>query len=431
MKTTLKSLLTLFIGVIAATVLMLLVNCLPTDGMQQSISESVVIMEAEGDYPELIPGYEASRLDNFTDSLMLVSSAYKADTGLIDRTMNVYRVLYEGKRPSEVLVAYGKGDTSYTTTSYARYWHGYQIILKPLLMVFNLQEIRYINMFVQLIVISSIILLMAKRNLKIYILSYLITILSFAPASVALSLQFSSVFYISNIALAVLLIWSDKLLKKKENIIIYFLCVGMATGFFDLLTYPVVTLGLPLIMIFVMKKKKSEIHNLLEFLQYSIVWVIGYGGMWASKWIVASLFLQKNMITDAIDAIFNRTSSEVTWAEFTRQDVIVRNFDAMFETPVKYLFVLYIVVSMIYLIYRMLRDKKNYIYNFQYLIIACIPIVWYAVLANHSYVHFWFTYREVIIFIFALLVWTTKNIDDCTTQLKHIDEKTEKKEQLA
>lgn len=61
----------------------------------------------------------------------------------------------------------------------------------------------------------------------------------------------------------------------------------------------------------------------------------------------------------------------------------------------------------------MAKDKKMYLKNIHFLLIAIIPFVWYMVLANHSYVHYWFTYRELAIFIFAILVWLSKNLEEC------------------
>lgn len=35
---------------------------------------------------------------------------------------------------------------------------------------------------------------------------------------------------------------------------------------------------------------------------------------------------------------------------------------------------------------------------------ASLPIIWFMVLANHSEIHVWFTYRELMILTFALLL---------------------------
>ena len=398
----------LLISVMGGTFLLLLVNVLPNERMQRHISESTSVMEEEGDYPMLMDGYISSRLDNFTDSIMLVTAANKEDTNFVDRTVNMYRVNYEDKRPAEVLVDYGKGNPDYTVSGYPRYWHGYQLALKPLLLIFNYQEIRYINMCLQILLIAFVVAIMWKKDMKLYILPYLVTICSLMPASVAISLQFSAVFYLTNISIILLLIWFESI-QVTGNTLSFFLSVGMMTSYFDLLTYPLVTCGIPLIVYFILKKEHSIQSDILETVQYGIIWAIGYGGMWAGKWIIGSILLRKNIINDALAAIFNRTSSE----DYGRKEAILKNMSAMFETPIKYIFLLLILILVISLIIRMVKDKKIYLKNFHYVIIAAIPFAWYMVLVNHSCVHFWFTYRELAIFIFAILVWLCKNLEEC------------------
>lgn len=263
MKKILKLFLILCISILVGTLLLLIVNTLPNDKMKKHILESVPIMESEGDYPEQIPGYISSRLDNYTDAIMLVSTAHKAETSLVDRTINMYRVSYKDKRPPEVLAAFGKGDEGYTISSYSRYWHGYQVILKLLLLILNYQEIRYINMCLQNIIISFAVITLWKKDLKLYIAPYLIMIYSLMPVSTALSLQFSTIFYLMNVASIILLNKFEKF-EAEGNTLIFFLCVGIVTSFFDFLTYPLITLGVPLTFYFVLSSQNTFLSSILK-----------------------------------------------------------------------------------------------------------------------------------------------------------------------
>ncbi len=412
MKKICKLTVVLLISVLLATVLMLLVYLLPTQNMQKHIKESVQVMEQEGDYHETLPGVISSRLDNFTDSIMLLSSAHKEQTNLIDCSMNVYRVRYTDKTPSETLVSYGMGEKGYTVSPYSRYWHGYQLILKPLLLFFNYQEIRYINMFAQTLLIMAIVVAMGKRKLNRFIFPYLIMLFSLMPVSIGLSLQFSSVYYITNIATLILLCRLEKL-EEKDTIIFFFLSIGMLTSFMDFLTYPLVTLGIPLAVYSLLTKKQHFLENVFDIIKYSIIWAVGYIGMWAGKWIMGSILLRRNIITDAIEALLNRTSSETDEVNFTHLSVIQRNAEAMFSKPMKLLFLGTLAVLVVILLCKGIQNKKNYFKNYHYLVIACMPIAWYVVTGNHSYMHFWFTYRELAIFIFAVLIWGFVNVEDC------------------
>lgn len=404
--------LALIFGLAGATMLMLMINLLPTDGMKKNITESVKVMEREGDYHEVLPGVISSRLDNFTDSIMLVSSAHRESTSLIERAMNIYRVRYEGKTPSETLVSYGNGEEGYSTGVYSRYWHGYQIFLKPLLMFFNYQEIRYLNICLQFILIFAIATELVRREMKIYIIPYFFMIFSLMPVSIGLSLQFSSIFYIANGAVYVLLRWWE-VLKQKHQFLLFFMIAGMLTSFMDFLTYPLVTLGVPIVFYFLLSSKDAFLQNLIKLIKYSIIWAVGYIGMWVGKWVIGSVLLRKNIITDAIDALLNRTSSETADTTFTHWDVVIRNLDAMFGTPIKILFIGTLVFLVIFLVVKTIQDKRNYFGNYHYLIVGCMPIAWYIVTGNHSYMHFWFTYRELAILIFSVLMWAFVNTAEC------------------
>lgn len=402
----------MILGLAEATILMLLINLLPVEPMKKNIAESVKVMEQEGDYHEVLPGLISSRLDNFTDSIMLVSSAHREDASLVERAMNVYRVRYEGKTPSETLVSYGKGEKGYMAGPYSRYWHGYQLVLKPLLMFFNYQEIRYLNICLQFLLMFGIAVELVKRKMKIYIFPYLFMIFSLMPVSIGLSLQFSSIFYIANIAVFVLLKWWEVLMEKKQ-FLLFFMIIGMFTSFMDFLTYPLVTLGVPVVFYFLLSRKDTFLQNFVEIIKYSMIWGVGYIGMWAGKWMIGSVLLRKNIITDAIDALLNRTSSETADASFTHWSVIERNAEAMFGTPIKILFLGTLLILLLFLIVKTIQDKKNCFGNYHYLIIACMPIAWYIVAGNHSYMHFWFTYRELAILIFAVLIWAFVNAAEC------------------
>ena len=62
-----------------------------------------------------------------------------------------------------------------------------------------------------------------------------------------LSLQFSTTLLVALAAMAVLL-WKPQRRKTPMAEDVFFLLTGMATSYFDFLTYPVASLGMPLIV---------------------------------------------------------------------------------------------------------------------------------------------------------------------------------------
>ena len=74
-----------------------------------------------------------------------------------------------------------------------------------------------------------------------------------------------------------------------------------------------------------------------------------------------------------------------------------------------------ILITVIYIIYLSIKaiiqrvkiSFKNIKNVLCFILIATIPIAWYIVAGQHSIIHYWFTYRSLIVTAFAGLVFIT------------------------
>ena len=103
-------------------------------------------------------------------------------------------------------------------------------------------------------------------------------------------MQYYACFYLSFIAMLVLLWKPGYFLKNRFAVCILFLVTGICTSYFDFLTYPIVTLGLPLCVWLLL----IPYHNkcIWQLVENAVFWAIGYLGMWAEKWILSSVVLK-------------------------------------------------------------------------------------------------------------------------------------------
>lgn len=147
-------------------------------------------------------------------------------------------------------------------------------------------------------------------------------------------------------------------MKKQASIWIIFLVSGICTSFFDLLTYPLIALFIPLIICLCLGGDKKFVNISKDALQFCLNWGIGYIGMWSGKWICGSILLKENIINDALKQILNRTALESSQGEFTRWEVIAKNIDVFNELPLKLLLVSFILVYIFRIIYLSFRLKK-------------------------------------------------------------------------
>ena len=397
MKKIISILIILVTGIILGGILLILVYKLPIIKIENNVKKSIDIFNFEGTYP-YTNKYENSKLDNFTDIIMLQNASYNGNESIISKAMHNYR-FKTSKNPLISLNDQVNNRNGFKK-EYGRYWHGYLLILKPLLLFFNYHNIRIINKILESLLIMTIIYVMAKKNLNSYILPYIISIIMINPLAIYKSLQFSTIFYIFNFSMLLILFYNDKLKNKYPY---YFLIFGMITSYFDFLTYPSVTLGVPLVLYCILNEKKKLLLDLKNIFINCITWIIGYIGMWLGKFILASILLKENFFNNALNAFFERTSNQANNIIINTSMVIEKNISNLI--PINILLIFFI-LTFIYNLYKYHKkiNIKIFINIIPYLFICTIPFIWYSLTNNHSYIHNFFTYRTLITSIFSILV---------------------------
>lgn len=290
-------------------------------------------------------------------------------------------------------------------TTYARYWHGYLVLQKPLLSIMDVQTMYTLNTIVLCLLVIMVSYFMYKR-LGLYSLAYILTILCMYPENIVQSLQLSSVFYALNITMLLLLIKKD---WKPQQIYAIFALDGILIAFFDFLTYPLVAASIPLLTYFLLHKKENLLENFMDMVKNGISFVWGYAGMWGMKWVFATLFTEQNIIKDAIDSVLQRTGvvensndSIMTWGVI---ESITRNFDTFFNTKNCIILLVSVLVMVVVLIWKRNELKINrQILLFAFLIMLT-PIAWLIALNNHCALHPHLEWRTVCVALFALTVF--------------------------
>ncbi|BBM17514.1 hypothetical protein G15_1159 [Enterococcus avium] len=361
---------------------MTLTYMIPNKSINENVADSMEALNSEKEYPPVnLFDEKATRLDNFTDKIMIDKARGTKESSLTEGMF---------------------------VNGYPRYWHGYQIFLRPLLIVFNYSVIRQIYGLILVLLIGINFYLYLKKLDVFIAFSFLLSLYFVRIYIFFLSMQFSNVFFVMLLFNIFLLKNSKKNISNKQYFL-YFLTIGSLTNFFDLLTVPLVTLGIPLITLIYLNLKKASISSeisvdyLKSILLNSFSWGIGYGLTWLSKWIFASLVLKKNILEDAFRTIIFRTEGDNN-IPLNRINMFENNMNTMFNNFYVVLIACVIILTIIILIKKrehiMNRISLNSIYI---LLLIGYPYIWYTVLAGHSQVHYWFTYRLQIIAVFSLL----------------------------
>lgn len=403
-KAGLKCFVCLLLSVLAGILLMTCVYILPTGRMLTQADRSLPIFENEGTSFCWAPEEKSARLDGFTDAIMLQTAVYAQDENPMKAAMRNDRMEFsEGKLdPAGSLKQYVYGNRSGYVVDYARYWHGYLLFLKPLLLFFSLSDIRMMNAALQLILAAGVLLLaFRKRGLRLA-LPMGLALLVLNPVSTALSMQFSSVYYLTLLGLLIMLLTES---WDRSWGYLVFLFLGIGTAFFDFLTYPACAVGTCLALQALMSRADGK-TRLLKTAGSGAAWAFGYGGMWSGKWLAASLITGNSVMRDAVEQAQYRSGGEVTAAEggvsATFGTVLGRNLGVL-ANPAAAVIVLALLGVLVWLLVtkrcRFALERASLL---SLAIAFAVPFVWYFLLRNHSLVHCWMTYRNLSAAVFAL-----------------------------
>lgn len=416
----------LLVSVAFGFLLLVAVYLLPVAPIKQHVFDSTWLLEKEGNYSEFLPSvfirlhpkYNMSlkvvllnnrgmARDNYTDSLMLGAAAYDDDgASVIQKALLVPHDETLAEQPLESLLQYAANGSIQSPTVYPRYWHGYLVFLKPLLTVFNYSQIRIINT-----IILSVLLLLTlmgihrefgKKNLVGFVLAIMFTF----PIVIPYCMQYCTMTYIMLIAVNTLLYQGEDLYKK-QKLIYFWLFVGIATAYFDFLTYPALALGVGLVIQELLLSKRFALPQktrMKAIILSSVIWLSGYGCMWAAKWVLAQLLTDENVITDALNQILRRTVGEVDYQG--RRANPITAVAANFSCFTNVIFLVLIIISLVWFAVCLKKRRANgYKGDLNYVLISFIPIVWYILLTSHSFDHSSFTYRALMVSVYALLCY--------------------------
>ena len=394
--------LNILLAIVLGTALLYVVFLLPNSRIETHMVQSAITVQNEGMYPCLSQSF-SSTLDNFSDSLMLLNASDTNNKPALNRAMAVYHGnIGEENNPMAMLVYHyviGIGfDREY---DYPRYWHGYLVFLKPLLEFFDFSMIRVINGIAQVLLFLSTACLMFKRKKEFYIIPWMIGYLMLMPIVQAKSLHYSSCHNVFMVGSLVLLLLAEEKLRKYG--IFVFLNIGIATAFFDLLTYPIVTYGVPMLVFLMLTDGDSFRNKTINIIKNGIFWGIGYGVMWVSKWILATRVLGRDIIADGISQFTERVSDNVSGYQLSKGAVVLENYSTFFCSPAIYI----AVVCLVYLIYMIIKGRNYHFKEALIRIAPCwlvglTPVIWYIFTANHSAIHSWFTNKACLVSVLAV-----------------------------
>ena len=285
------------------------------------------------------------------------------------------------------------------STVYGRYWHGYLLLYRPLLVFFNIETIKLSQLSIFIVLFTLLLYLIYKRFGKNVAIIIGISLIGSGYFSASYSLECAPIFMVMMISSIIYL----KRIDRIKNFGLFIFIVGCITNYFDYLTVPLITLALPcsLYLIKQSEEKKDWKYCVKTLIICSIVWLIGYAGTWLMKWVLYNLTINdsNNMLKIGFEQVLYRSNRTGDYIEGT-------NFNSCLLNMMKLVSPYLIVALGMLLCVNKFKIDANKIDKslIPFFLLSLYPIVWYIVLTNHTITHYYFTYRHLFVFSLGFLL---------------------------
>ena len=402
--------------VVVALLLLIFAAFLPQSVIQEHVAQSVdlVMQDFENDY--LFDKSIASKLDVFTDTMILRMSLTTNDSYLGSVLTNPVYVFddleeWEGSPVTLANLAYGKqADNAWF---YTRYWMGFRVVLRLALLFFTYAQIKRYLAFLFLSLFVAVICDLAKRTDSKIAFLFALSIILIRPQVMATSMQLTCCFFIAFIAM-LLIPWLHRHPKWEG---LFFMELGMLTMYFDFYTVPLVTLGYPLLYLRILQQQEEISVSWKNLFRNMAVWFAGYGLMWVAKLGLTSLLTSEDALGQGFTSFFMRVgiSKDTETAEFYS---LKPAFDGIREAVfsdnagmVVYLLGAAVILAIV--LWKVLRGHASLLTlrkSAPYLFFAAMPLIWFVITRQPVAIHYFFQYRTIAlthwgagVFLYSLL----------------------------
>ena len=383
--------------------------CIPKHKIRENLLESATYLLSEEElFHQLKPGDQRTVIHNYADATTL-NILYSMDGEDLLWKLAMAPFYSDGmdldKSVTELLqeriVSERESDTVYD-----RYWHGMILILKPLFLLFTLQQIRWIFMGVLVSCMMVLTVLLIRR--KQYLSSVLLWL---GAVSVQFWMAVMCVEYFPVFLIAVLISIAMVLAEEKRNRIIY-LCVvsGVCVAFFDFLTTETLAFVLPLVFVYGIWQSKGKIRSIKEEVWYLMKagssWLGAYVLTYLAKWTLASVACGEERFSVALMQFAGRQGNSVTNLDGVTVlpqflSAVLINIRLLLgldgKISLENLLLLLVVAGLILIVFVYLFRKPGHMEVFPVLmlLLGAIPMLRMMMLNNHSIEHCFFVYRSL------------------------------------
>lgn len=375
---------------------------MPDRRVRDHVGETRYIGDLLNDYPKAILFTDLHVQDSYT--LDCYTEAIIVNQALSLRTEGIKGILLLPRQqtgyPNQCasLERVMERADNLTTIHYGRYWHGSTFVVRILLVFLNFLQIRYLLYFVSTLLLLWCFARLWNKVSRIVAVAIPVGLLLVNVYVMQFSLQFAPVLLLAEAGM----LWLGYHCRADNmQCGLFFLALGSLTSYFDLITVPTLTLGLPLLVWIACRRSTDWKQGSLGILKLSLWWLGGYVATWLTKWGLATLLTDTNILADAY-------AGGAGWLDDGGRFV----FNAVAECA-KRIHWPYLIPMVALLVFAMIRypRRQGWSMALQYALVMFVPIAYYILMAKPAAYHSWFNYRAYATAVAALIAALAAMVD--------------------
>ncbi len=379
----------------------------PRSSIKDNLMQSSKKLASQSPHGTTLGSTYHSIQDNYADAVLLGVAANMSSDDVLRSTLDT-KYYDDGFGPAVGIQATLTGREA--NTDYTRYWHGSLVLIRPLLAVTDINGIRITgSVIISLLLVLDCFLLIRRKNIAACVILAVSAILV-QIWFVFTSLEYMTVFIVM---LAVMPLFI-RFAQNARMLAVISAGTGTLTAFADFLTAETLTLLVPLTIAFFITAQKGEKPDNKKSLATAAACGAAWGGAYlltfAAKWFAASAVLGRNVSDIAVSAAAQRISGmgddiaspiELFFSSFGANLSMLSPVSSKINVAA---IAIWLALFAGVCIFLKRRDTKLHsLSKPTMIIIACLPLLRFGVLMNHSYLHNYFTYRALMPSIMALL----------------------------
>lgn len=301
-------------------------------------------------------------------------------------------------------------------TDYSRYWHGMAALIRPFMLFTDIDGIKLIGTIAAFVLLAvSAVLLLTKR--QYFAAGALVAALMCVHVwNIGISLEYQPAVLVTLVLLPLYILFE----KNEGALSIFAVISGVMIAFFDFLTCETLTILIPLLIVFIMKKQENRLpdlkNSLILIIKCGGAWGLSYAGAFLVKWSAASLVTGENKFVKALASVEERFVGEAEELSPVKQFFLapLANLSTLFggtdrvewRAVIGGLILSAVVLGAFFYLFRS-KEKFDRSFTLIMLILGALPFARFFLLNNHSYLHEFFTYRALASSILALFaaIW--------------------------